>query len=74
MRKAEAKYKFKLPEPKKYHKSWYYYPIEDESYPRYNPYKSSRAQMISEYPVDYYDNVRSYSVPIRSRRGRLGLT
>jgi len=49
MRKAEAKYNYKLPEPKKYRKSWYYYPIE-------------------------YDNPRSYSVPIRSRRGRFGLT
>jgi hypothetical protein len=26
------------------------------------------------FPVDYYDNVRSYSVPIRARRGRFGLT
>jgi len=53
MRWAEAKYRSKLPEPKKYRKSWYYYyPVEwDDGYPRYNPYRSSRAQMFAEYPV-----------------------
>jgi hypothetical protein len=52
MRWAEAQRGYKLPEPKKYNKSWYYYPLEkDESYPRYNPHKSSRVQMSSEYPV-----------------------